>query len=64
MSMGTLGLAGLFVLGWASAFNAARIVALEWPPLAFTGVTLGMIAVLYLVGKINRKAPEPAPALH
>lgn len=33
MSPGTLGLAGLFVLVWASAFNAARIVAQEWPPL-------------------------------
>jgi drug/metabolite transporter (DMT)-like permease len=33
VSAGTLGLAGLFVLVWASAFNAARIVALEWPPL-------------------------------
>lgn len=33
MSPGAVGLAALFVLVWASAFNAARIVALEWPPM-------------------------------
>jgi drug/metabolite transporter (DMT)-like permease len=62
VSLGTLGLAGLFVLIWASAFNAARIVALEWPPLMALSLRFMIgVPVLLAVAWALRAAP-PARA--
>ncbi len=62
MNMGTLGLAGLFVLVWATAFNAARIVALEWPPLMALALRFAIsVPVLLAVAWVLR-ARLPARA--
>ncbi|MEO3474913.1 EamA family transporter [Roseomonas sp. CAU 1739] len=62
MSAGTLGLAGLFVLMWASAFNAARIVALEWPPLMALSLRFAIGVPLLLAAAWFMRARLPARA--
>jgi len=48
-------LAGLYVLMWGSAFNAARLVALEWPPLWALTIRFGCIVpLLWLVWHYRR----------
>ena len=62
MTAGTLGLAGLFVLVWASAFNAARIVALEWPPLTALSLRFAVgVPILLTIAWVMR-ARLPARA--
>ena len=62
MTPGTLGLAGLFVLVWASAFNAARIVALEWPPMTALSVRFAIGAPILLAIAWSVRARLPARA--
>jgi drug/metabolite transporter (DMT)-like permease len=62
VNLGTLGLAGLFVVIWASAFNAARVIALEWPPLMALSLRFAIgVPVLAAVAWLMR-APPPARA--
>jgi len=50
-------LAGLYVLMWGSAFNAARLVALDWPPLwALTLRFAAIVPLLWLVWRYRRAA--------
>jgi drug/metabolite transporter (DMT)-like permease len=62
VTAGTLGLAGLFVLIWASAFNAARIVALEWPPLMALSLrfTIGVPILLAIAWSMRARLPARA----
>ncbi len=62
MTPGTLGLAGLFVLIWASAFNAARIVALEWPPLMALSLrfAIGVPVLLAVAWFVRARLPARA----
>lgn len=62
MNAGTLGLAGLFVLVWASAFNAARIVALEWPPLWALSLrfAIGVPVLLAIAWVLRARLPARA----
>ncbi|GGJ30476.1 DMT family transporter [Neoroseomonas lacus] len=62
MSPGTLGLAGLFVLVWASAFNAARIVAQEWPPLMALSLRFAIGVPILLAIAWYARARLPARA--
>lgn len=62
MNAGTLGLAGLFVLVWASAFTAARIVALEWPPLMALSLrfAIGVPVLLAIAWTLQARLPARA----
>lgn len=51
-----------FVLIWASAFNAARAVALEWPPLWGIGLRFAFVAPLLGLVWWWRRAPVPSRA--
>jgi drug/metabolite transporter (DMT)-like permease len=55
-------LAGLYVLMWGSAFNAARLVSLEWPPLWALTIRFGAIVpLLWLVWHYRRAAFPRGP---
>lgn len=62
MSAGTLGLSALFVLIWASAFNAARIVATEWPPLMALSLRFAIGVPILLAVAWLMRARLPARA--
>lgn len=52
-------LAALYVLIWGSAFNAARVVALEWPPLWALAVRFALVAPLLALIWAARPAGLP-----
>jgi drug/metabolite transporter (DMT)-like permease len=52
--------AALFVLIWGSAFNAARVVALEWPPLWAIGLRFAIVAPILALIWWVRRAPLPS----
>lgn len=62
MSPGTLGLSAVFVLVWASAFNAARIVALAWPPLMALSLRFALGIPVLLAAAWMFRARWPAKA--
>ncbi|MBY0338724.1 MAG: EamA family transporter [Acetobacteraceae bacterium] len=53
-------LAAAFVFIWGSAFNAARVVAVEWPPLWGIAIRFAVVAVLLGAIWAWRRAPLPA----
>lgn len=55
-------LAALYVLIWGSAFNAARLVALDWPPLwALTLRFAAIVPLLWLVWRYRHAAFPQGP---
>ncbi len=62
MNAATLGLAGVFVVIWASAFNAARVVALEAPPLWALGIRFAICVPLLAIIVVVLRTPAPARA--
>lgn len=64
MSAGTLGLAAAFVLSWASAFTAARIIAMDWPPVTALALrfTLGVPVLLVIALAMRARVPARTDA--
>ncbi|MCX7371839.1 MAG: DMT family transporter [Alphaproteobacteria bacterium] len=60
MNLLTLGLASAFITIWASAFTAARIVALETPPLWALGVRFAICVPLLALIVLATRSPTPA----
>lgn len=62
MRLLTLGLSAAFIGIWASAFNAARVVALEAPPLWALGIRFAICVPILVLIVLATRAPIPARA--